>query len=272
MHTSGLVRGTLGSILLLAASLVGNGALAAAAGQAAGLAAQVQPTNWEVLTGADYFVGKYKQASDTTVAMLPLNARIQMDRVRLELSLNYLWVKGPGLVAGGGIVVPGSSKITKRSGLGDTNVGAAWLIYRGDLSTPSVELSGTVKIPTADAGLGTQKTDYTVIANLYQALSPQWMLLGSAGYQWLGDFGTVQLKEGTILTAGMNYKPTTESSIGAVIAYRQEYFSGLGDAVSLSPYFATNFDGMWRFSAYGLVGLTDASPSWGGGLRIGLYH
>jgi hypothetical protein len=236
------------------------------------LSAQVQPTNWEVLTGADYFVGRYKAASDTTVEMLPLNARVQMDRLRLELTMNYLWVKGPGLVAGGGIVVPGNKTITERSGLGDTYVGAAWLVYRGDLSTPSVELSGTVKIPTAETGLGTKKTDYTMIANVYQALSEQWLLLGSAGYQWLGDFGTVQLKEGAILSAGVNYKPTTDSSVGAVLAYRQEYFNGLGDAFSFSPYFASNFGGIWRLSGYALIGLTDASPRWGGGLRIGLYH
>jgi hypothetical protein len=263
----------LGPMLLLTASLVSNEAVAAeVAGQAGGISAQVQPTNWEVLTGADYFVGKYKQASDTTVAILPVNARLQMDRLRLELTFNYLWVKGPGLVAGGGIVVPGSKTVTKRSGIGDTYAGAAWLVYRGDLSTPSVELSGTVKIPTADTGLGTRKTDYTVLANFYQALSPQWMLLGSAGYQWLADFGTVKLKEGAILTGGVNYKPTNDTSIGAVLAYRQEYFSGLGDAISVSPYFSTNFGGMWRLSGYGLIGLTDASPSWGGGLRLGLYH
>jgi hypothetical protein len=266
------VHRVLPCISVVVGCLTANTAFAQSTDQSSQASSQVQPTNWEVLTGADYFVGRYKASSDTTVAMLPLNARIQLDRLRFELAINYLWVKGPGIFAGGSVVVPGSTTIHQRSGFGDTNVGAAWLVNRGDLSTPSIELSGTVKIPTAASGLGTKKFDYTVLANVYQALSAQWMLLGSVGYQWLGDFGSIKLEDGVVASAGVNYKPTVDSSIGAALAYRQEYFHGLGDSFSLSPYFVSNFGGMWRISGYGLVGLTDASPRWGGGIRIGLYH
>ena len=229
-------------------------------------------TTWEALTGADYFVGRYGGISDTTIFMVPFNVRVQMDRFRLEASTSYMDVKGPGLSAGGGVIIPGGSTVTHRSGLGDTNIGAAWLINSGDLMMPSIELAGTVKVPTAGSGLGTKKFDYTAQANIYQSLSPQFMFLGSIGYQWLGDFDGFTLKDGVAATAGVNFKPDNDSSIGFIASYRQEYWDSLGAAASLSPYFVYNFGGMWRLSGYGLVGLTDASPRWGGGLRIGLYH
>jgi hypothetical protein len=233
---------------------------------------QGQPTRWEALTGVDYFVGKYGAASDTTMTSVPLNVRVQMDRLRLEFAASYLDVKGPGVFAGGGIVVPGSSQVTRRSGFGDVNLGAAWLFNRGDQSSPSLELAGTVKLPTAGTGLGTKKFDYTAQVNIYQTISPSFTLLGSAGYQWLGDFGTIKLEDGLVATAGMNFKPAESTSVGAIISYRQEYFHGLGDQFSLSPYFVWNFSGTWRVSGYGLIGLTDASPRLGGGLRVGLYQ
>jgi Putative MetA-pathway of phenol degradation len=233
---------------------------------------QSTATQWEALTGFDYFVGRYGGTSDTTIFMVPFNARIQMDRLRLELGTSYMDVKGPGLSAGGGVIIPGSGTVTHRSGLGDTNLGAAWLINRGDLTLPSIEFAGTIKVPTAGNGLGTKKFDYTAQANVYQSISPKFMLLGSIGYQWLGDFNGFTLKDGVVATAGANYKPNDSASIGIIASYRQEYWDSLGSAASLSPYFVYNFGGMWRISGYGLVGLTDASPRWGGGLRIGLYH
>jgi hypothetical protein len=267
------VRHRLSAILLPALCLLASQASAQVTpeGSTPGPGA-AQTTRWEALTGFDYSVGKYRAASDTTMFSIPFNARIQMDRLRLEFAASYLDVKGPGVVAGGGIVVPGSNQVTRRSGFGDIDVGAAWLFNRGDQSSPSFELAGTVKLPTAASGLGTKKFDYTAQINAYQPISPQFILLGSLGYQWLGDFGAIKLEDGVVATAGINFKPMDSTSFGAIVSYRQEYFQGLGDQFSVSPYFVWNIDSSWRVSGYGLIGLTDASPRLGGGLRVGLYQ
>jgi len=167
--------------------------------------------------------------------------------------------------------VPGNKAVTHRSGLGDITAGAAWLINRGGQSAPSFEIAGLVKVPTAGSGLGTQKFDYAAQMNVYEPLSSQFLLFGSAGYQWLGDFGTVKLEDGVVASAGLNYKPMESISTGFGVNYHQEYLHGLGDVFSLSPYLQWNFGGMFRVGAYGLVGLTNASPRFGGGLRLGLY-
>ena len=105
-------------------------------------------TTWSFATGADYSAGKYGAASDTTVFSLPLAARAQTGRFRLDLTIPYLWEKGPGDFAGGGVVVPNGT-VTSRSGVGDVNLGAAWQLHPDDSSFPAFEIQGNLKVPTA---------------------------------------------------------------------------------------------------------------------------
>jgi hypothetical protein len=227
-------------------------------------------TTWEAFIGADYFVGDYNAASDTTVVSVPVTVRVQLDRLRLEATVPYLHVEGPGTFAGGGVIVPGGATTT-RSGLGDVNLGAAYLLNRGGQSSPSFEVAGMVKLPTAGSGLGTQKFDYTAQVNVYLPVSMPSLLFASAGYQILGDFGAFELEDGILASAGLNYMAAQDVSLGFGVNYRQQYYQGLGDYVSFSPYVQWSFSGMWRVTGYGLVGLTEASPRFGAGLRLGLH-
>ena len=226
-------------------------------------------TRWEAFIGADYSVGDYGGSSATTVISAPVVLRIQLDRLRLEATVPYLYVDGPGSFAGG-VVVPGGSG-ESRSGLGDVNLGAAFLLNRGGTTAPSFEISGIFKVPTASSDLGTGKFDYTGQLNVYQPLSMQLLLFASAGYQVLGDYGIYELEDGIIAAGGLNYTASQTFSLGFGVNYRQQYYQGLGDYVSVSPYLQWNVGSMWRITGYGLVGLTEASPRFGAGLRLGLH-
>jgi hypothetical protein len=228
-------------------------------------------TNWEAFIGADYSVGDYGAASDTTVVSVPLTLRAQLDRVRLEATIPYLHVEGPGRSAGGGVVIPGGHGTTSRSGLGDIYLGAAFLLNRGGQSAPSFEIAGIAKIPTASSGLGTEEFDFGGQLSVYQPLSMRTLLFASAGYQVLGDLGTIELEDGIAASGGINFAASMTMSLGFGVNYRQQYYADLGDYVSVSPYLQWSFGGMWRITGYGLVGLTEASPRFGGGLRLGLY-
>jgi len=223
--------------------------------------------HWDAAIGLDYSVGKYGGSSDTDVLSVPLNARVQLDKLRLEITIPYLHVTGPGVFVGGP-VIGGSGGVTTRSGLGDINLGAAWLLHQDDKEFPAIELSGIVKTPTASTNLGTGKFDYTAVVNTYHTFTPQIMLFGTIGYQWLSDFRTYNLKDGVTASVGLNFKPSSDTSIGLSGAYRQEYFAGLGEQLSLSPYALWNFSKNWRVSGYGIVGFTSASPRIGGGFRL----
>lgn len=223
--------------------------------------------HWDAAVGLDYSAGKYGGSSDTDVLSVPFTGRIQADRLRLEVTIPYLHVTGPGVVVGGP-VIGGTGAASTRSGLGDINLGAAWLVHKDDEEFPAIELAGTIKTPTASTNLGTGKADYTAFVNAYHSISPQVMLFGTIGYQWLNNFRTYDLKDGVTATVGVNFKPTGNTSIGLSGSYRQEYFAGLGEQLSLSPYALWNVTQNWRVSGYGIIGFSSASPRIGGGFRF----
>ncbi|MDE2182905.1 MAG: transporter [Alphaproteobacteria bacterium] len=229
-----------------------------------------QDINWQIDTGFDYSSGKYGGTEATDVLSVPVDLRLQMDRFRLEATMSYLDVKGPGVVAGG-VVVGGTGPVTTRSGLGDLNVGAAFLLNK-DGDAPAIELEGIVKVPTAGSGLGTGQYDYLAQVNLYHSFTPRFMLFGSAGYQWLTSFPTVALESGLIATGGANFKTSDDTSIGFTASYHQQYYAGLGDVYALSPYVLWNVVPNWRVTAYGTFGLSKASPDYGAGLRLIFYR
>lgn len=240
---------------------------------------QEQMRTWELETGIDYYVGKYGLSSDTTVFAVPFSAKLFVDQLRLEFGFSYLNLEGPGAFAvgpGTPIIVEQSGEqieqITSRSGFGDTTIGGAVSVFRTENSASGVEVSGTAKLPTAESGLGTGSSDFTAQLNLYHSLTPTLIVSSSLGYQWLGDYGDFELKHGLIGTVGLNYQANQTTAIGGSLNYRQEPWDGIGERVSLTPYVLWRFIGNWGIMAYGTVGLTEASPRLGTGLRLTTYR
>ena len=87
-------------------ALAASGNDQSAAVQAAGNDAPVQAdsSSFEFSTGFDYSVGKYGAAVDTSVKSAPIEAKAQLGRLRLQASLPYVWIKGPGQIVGGAVV------------------------------------------------------------------------------------------------------------------------------------------------------------------------
>jgi len=224
-------------------------------------------TRWDLASGFDYSTGRYGAASDTSILSIPFAARLQTDRMRLELTVPYLDVHGPGSFASG-VVVGGNNASTTRTGIGDVTMGAAWIVNHDSGSMPGLELYGTVKAPTASSSLGTGKFDYSVAANLNHNISPSVMLFGSVGYQWLSDFRGINLENGGTAYAGLNYRSSDSTNIGVSANFRETYYHPLENQFSVSPYLLWTFAPHWRVSGYGLAGFTNSSPSVGGGARL----
>ena len=224
-------------------------------------------TTWDVATGFDYSTGKYGGTSDTSILSVPIGMRAQLDKVRLELTVPYLDVKGPSTFAGG-VVVGGNNAVTTHSGLGDITTGAAWILHQDSALLPGVELAGTVKLPTASSSLGTGQFDYSIQTNLNHSVSQRVMLFGSLGYSWLSDFRGFNLEDGVTATGGLNLRSSDATNIGVSANYRQAYYRTLDDQFSLTPYALWTFAQHWRLSGYGLAGFTNSSPNIGGGIRL----
>ena len=240
--------------------------------------------DWGVSAGFEYETGDYGAkcavnlsltctTTGTTAFVLPVTAMLQVARLRLQVTVPFADIEGPGRFAGDlgvpVIVAPANNQPPRRSGLGDIAVGAAYILLRENLIMPRIELAGVTKLPSAASGLGTGKSDYTAQVNLYRTVLPGLTTFGSIGYTWVGEINTVKLHSGAEATAGAEAK-FLGLGAGATVDYRQSAWTGAPDYFTLNPYVTWHMLGVLGVSLYGTVGLTHASPSQAFGVRVSL--
>lgn len=223
---------------------------------------------WEGTVGADYTSGRYGGAEDVQVLYAPLGVRARTERWRVELAVPYVWLRGPDGSTSGGIVVPGGGPVTRRSGLGDVVLAGGYQLIPESPERLSLEIGGSVKLPTAGADIGTGETDYTLQVSARQPLGGRMTLTGSVGYSWLGDPAAYELEDGLTASLGAVYSHSDRASFGVLASYRDEYFIGLGEQSQINPFFTYNASGRWSMTGYGTFGLSEASPDFGAGLLL----
>lgn len=229
--------------------------------------------NFEAATGVDYSAGHYGASADTTIWSIPLDLKAQLGRFRVQATLPYEFVKGPGQLVGGVVVsAPAGTPSLARSGVGDLTLGAAYLAVREEGLLPSIEIAGSVKLPTAKTDIGTGQTDYGVSAGLYKTLVPGLILFGSVGYSWLGSPAAYRLENGITASAGLNYRPATNQNYGVSFAYREPVAAGLQGQAVISPYMTYRLSKLFGVTLYAMGGLNSASPRVGAGLRLSLFQ
>lgn len=243
--------------------------------QAASHEATVQGdrSSLEISTGFDYSIGKYGAAADTSVKSAPIEAKAQLGRLRLQASLPYVWIKGPGQIVGG--VVVGSndpSAVAQRSGLGDLNLGATYRLTNESGALPVIELGGTTKLPTANQTIGTGKADYGINVAMFKSLGPNTTVFGSVGYSWLGSPAAYRLNSGITAYGGINVRPGAAINLGASVSYREPVASGLQGQAAVSPYVTYRINQQLGLTGYTSVGLSNASPRIGAGVRLTLFQ
>lgn len=235
--------------------------------------AQTDNDSFEFSTGFDYSVGKYGAATDTSVKSAPIEAKAQLGRLRLQASLPYVWIKGPGQIVGG--VVVGSndpSAVAERSGLGDLSLGTAYRLTNEKGALPVIEFGATTKLPTADKTIGTGKADYSVNLAMFKSLGSQATLFGSVGYSWLGSPDAYRLNSGITAYGGLNLRPAAGVNLGASVSYREPVADGLKGQAAVSPYVTYRISQQLGLTGYTTVGLNNASPRVGAGVRLTLFQ
>ncbi len=224
---------------------------------------------WEPSVGIDYSTGSYGATDDTEVLYVPLGLRATTSRWRFDAAIPYLRVKGPGGSVVGGVVIPSGGPVTSRSGLGDVTLNATYQLVEPVPGQTQWELGGGVKIPTADDDLGTGEADYNIQLGVRQPLSDKVSLLGSIGYQWLGDPVAFELEDGPTAMVGVNYAATPRTNFGVQATFRSAYLDGFDDQMIVNPYFRLDSESGWALTGYGTVGLTDSTPDFGAGFIVG---
>jgi hypothetical protein len=195
----------------------------------------------------------------------------QFDRLRLEVTVPYVDIEGPGSLTGAlgprTVVGQPGGPTNRRSGLGDVSVGAALIIVREGRIMPRLELAGVVKVPTAANGLGTGQTDYGAQVTFYRPLLTGVRTFGSIGYQRIGDPNTLQLHDGERATLGLDINYSNWGG-GALLDYEKSLFPGVPNSFTVDPYVTLPFMFGSGLQVYTTLALTRQSPNHGFGVRL----
>jgi hypothetical protein len=224
-------------------------------------------------TGIEYSTGTYGGVDDIEDLYIPLQGRIDFERVSFDLTLPYLSVRAPAgttVTDANGEPIPGSGEVITESGLGDVIAGVTLydLVYSRDLGI-AIDLTGKIKFGTADAarGLGTGEQDYTVRTDLYKFFD-QFTLLGSAGFKFRGDPADLDLENVWLGSVGGVYLPNEITSIGLIYDYRESAFAG-GDAIAeLSGFISRQIADKWSIQFYAFTGIGDSGADRGLGISL----
>lgn len=217
-----------------------------------------------LLVGYEFSRGDFEGSERTEISYVPLTLKYQRGDWIAGLTVPYLRIKGPGDVVRGadGNLVIGSDAAgrTTESGLGDIVAALSYTFFPERSSLPILELTGRIKLPTADEdeGLGTGEVDYTVQADVskrFGAFSP----FATLGYRVLGDPSDLDLEDGFLASLGVGYRYSPRVNLGIAFDYREASTDGSDDAREIVPYTSFRVSDKLTLGTYGVVGLSDSS-------------
>lgn len=237
-------------------------------GQAAGEEGQ-----FKYSAGFDYSSGKYDDDAKTTILYLPYRGGYQQGNFSGQITVSWISIDGPGTVVGGGeggVVLPGDGSETRReSGVGDTWFALSYEIERFPVELGYLEVTGKLKIPTADKdkGLGTGKADTKLQFDyLYplDRLTP----MATLAYTRKGDPEGVNLNNVFYCSVGADWRQTGKVNLGATLDFQQASVDGSDNMLDLFGYLHYKSSSTLSITPYLYIGLSKGSPDIGGGLQL----
>lgn len=254
MKTASLAAG-LGALL---ASLPATSAHAEGAGK------------FSLETGMDYNTGKYGGTQSTSILYIPVTAKYQEESWTLKVTVPYLRITGPGnVVVINGNAAAGANPVPTRSGMGDVLVAVTHSMYKGGASGFFANLTGKIKLATADAatGLGTGENDYALQADLYQVAGNA-TTFGSLGYRVYGSPPGLQLNNALYGSLGVSYGFGPETHGGIMLSAGQHIVATTSSRLEALLFVNHKLSPEWKTQAYVLKGFTNSVPAWGVGATL----
>lgn len=219
---------------------------------------------WGWSLGFEYGSGDYGGSADTDILYIPLTARYDTGPWSLRFTLPYLSVTGPGNVIRdvGRINGAASRTRTTESGIGDVIAAATYNLLPGGPDTPIVDLTGKLKLPTADSDkrLGTGEADLFAQVDVYQPLRKSWTGLASLGYAVLGNAPGTPLNDVFYGSVGASHQLSAPTSVGVTFDLRQSVSATSGPQCEIVGFINHRVDRYWRVQAYALTGFANGSP------------
>ena len=227
-----------------------------------------------VATGFNYTTGSYGTSSTTNIVSIPVIGKYETESWEFKLMVPYLSMTTVGGVLPG--FGNGSFKrnnmnlnITTQSGLGDMVASTTYFLDYGSDTTPGIDLTAKVKLPTADKnkGLGTGEVDYALQIDMYQRKG-KLTIFGSLGRKFLGSSVDYVLNDIFYGSIGGGYKLAEKTSASVSLDAAQA--SSVYGANQLEASFSIShlIDKTKKAQAYVFKGLANGSPDIGYGALL----
>ena len=232
-----------------------------------------------VSTGAEYSSGDFGDDQDTDILYVPLSLKYETDHWFARITVPYIRIEGPGDVVGGtqGTVITGEPQggreTDRESGIGDIVTSLTYVVNPRSEGVPIVELTGKVKVPTADEdeNLGTGETDYTAQVDLIQSFG-RFTPFATLGYRFLGDSSEFDLDDTAFGSVGFSYRATDRTQLGVAFDFRQASTSGTDDPQEAVLFGSVKLSKRLKLSPYVVLGLSDGSPDYASGFSVSLSY
>jgi hypothetical protein len=221
---------------------------------------------FSVGSGIDYSRGDYGFPTKTEVTSFPLDLGYDAGSWTWRASFSYLTIKGPATVVGGGATPRPTAN--SESGVGDIYLSGT---YRAGPVLGPVNLDATVrvKLPTANEnrGLGTGETDVYGELTAHRTFGSTTPFV-TVGYREFGDSALYPLEGGAYGSVGAHFRTSPATVVTAALDWGQKLIAGGDDTSDALLAVTHDINPSWRVMGYAMTGFSDASPDFGGGLRL----
>jgi hypothetical protein len=220
--------------------------------------------------GLHYSDGNYGTPVSTQITALLFTGRYETPQWIFKASLPWLSISGgAGVIPGIGRLRGTAAADSSASGPGDVVLSATHKTWHDAAQQAGLELTGRVKLATADEdeGLGTGEHDVGFQADAFKSFG---RLTGFAGlgYTIFGDSPAFPLRNVFNVTLGASQRLDERDSVGFAYDGRDPVARGAAELSEITLFWSRRIDRAWRSHAYFLFGLEDGSPDWGAGLSL----
>ena len=223
---------------------------------------------FSLATGFDYSAGKYGTTSSTSIFSIPVIGKYETGPWLFKLTTPYIRISGlGGVVPGTGRVKPKGAASTTQSGLGDAVVAATYSLYEDRAAARGIDLTGKVKLSTADANLGSGANDYAAQMDIYQS-EDRFTAMGMLGSKILGNPAGITLNTVLYGSFGGVYQFSKRTSGGIDMSLAQRPSATAAGQQELTAYVNYKIDSHLNAQGYMLKGFADGSPDRGVGALL----
>lgn len=224
--------------------------------------------DWKVSSSLNYETGEYGTGSTSETWYVPVTVKRYFPEGDVSVTVPYVQTSGTGVTTIDGNVVPiGTPGVPEtNSGLGDLVLrGSYYLLSEGDEAPFDLNLTGKIKLPTADEsrGLGTGEFDAGAGLEFARSLTGGFTGYFDVYYTAIGDPPGLELEDRVSFDLGLSTPLAPKWTVSAFYEESTPLVKTNSHLRDILVSFEFRADRRTRAFFGAVLGLNEASPDYG---------